>query len=130
EEQLLQRRIVLVTGRLDDDAAAKAALLVLDARADRPIELHLDSSDGVLGAAFVLIDTADTVFDAGGSLPGSNRRAGHRHDLGCRSSRRRAAHAVPPLPAHGAVRRHPRSDRRAEPPTTGTALETLRSPGP
>jgi ATP-dependent Clp protease protease subunit len=63
QEQLFERRIVLVTGRLDDDAAAKAAaaLLVLDARADRPIELHLDSSDGVLDAAFVLIDTAETL---------------------------------------------------------------------
>src|SRR5215510_6905733 len=47
QEELFERRIVLVTGRLDDDAAAKAAaaLLSLDARADRPIELHLDSSD-------------------------------------------------------------------------------------
>jgi ATP-dependent Clp protease, protease subunit len=63
QEQLFERRIVLVTGRFDDDAAAKttAALLALDARADRPIELHLDSPDGSLGAAFVLIDTADTL---------------------------------------------------------------------
>jgi ATP-dependent protease ClpP protease subunit len=39
QEQLFERRIVLVTGRLDDDAAAKAAatLLALDARGDRPI---------------------------------------------------------------------------------------------
>ena len=58
QEQLFERRIVLVTGRLDDDAAAKAAaaLLALDARGDRPIELHLDSSDSALGAAFVLIE--------------------------------------------------------------------------
>ncbi len=66
QEQLFERRIVLVTGRLDDDAAAKAAaaLLVLDARGDRPIELHLDSPDGALGAAFVLIDAADTLRSA------------------------------------------------------------------
>ncbi|HYS17929.1 MAG TPA: ATP-dependent Clp protease proteolytic subunit [Candidatus Binatia bacterium] len=59
QEQLFERRIVLVTGRLDDDVAAKAAavLLAMDARGDRPIELHLDSPDGALGAAFVLIDT-------------------------------------------------------------------------
>jgi len=63
QEQLFERRIVLVTGRLDDDAATKAAaaLLALDARGDRPIELHLDSPDGALGAAFALIDTADTL---------------------------------------------------------------------
>src|SRR2546422_10375174 len=63
EEQLFERRIVLVTGRLDDDAATKAgaALLALAAGGDRPIELHLDSPDGALGAVFVLIDTADTL---------------------------------------------------------------------
>jgi len=66
QEQLFERRIVLVTGRLDDDAAAKAAaaLLALDADGDRPIELHLDSPDGALGAAFVLIDTADKLRSA------------------------------------------------------------------
>lgn len=66
QEQLFERRIVLVTGRLDDDAAAKtaAALLALDAGGDRPIDLHLDSPDGDLGAAFVLIDTADSLRSA------------------------------------------------------------------
>lgn len=61
QEQLFERRIVLVTGRFDDDAAAKAAaaLVALDAGGDRPVELHLDSPDGGLGAAFVLMDTAD-----------------------------------------------------------------------
>jgi ATP-dependent Clp protease protease subunit len=60
-EELFERRIVLVTGRLDDAAAATAAaaLVALDAREDRPIELHLDSPDGELGAAFALIDVAD-----------------------------------------------------------------------
>jgi len=63
QEQLFARRIVLVTGRLDDDAAAKtaAALLALDAGGDQPIEVHLDSPDGALEAAFVLIDTADAL---------------------------------------------------------------------
>src|SRR6266498_3932645 len=66
QEQLFERRIVLLTGRLDDGAAAKAAaaLLALDARGERPIELHLDSPDGALGAAFVLIDTADMLRSA------------------------------------------------------------------
>jgi ATP-dependent Clp protease, protease subunit len=61
QEQLFERRIVLVTGQLDDGAAAKAAaaLLALDAGGERPIELHLDCPDGALGAVFVLIDTAD-----------------------------------------------------------------------
>jgi ATP-dependent Clp protease, protease subunit len=66
QEQLFERRIVLVTGRLDDAAAVKAAaaLLSLDASGSVPIELHLDSPDGELGAAFVLIDTADTLRSA------------------------------------------------------------------
>src|SRR2546422_245685 len=97
-EQLFERRIVLVTGRLDDDAAAKAAaaLLALDARGDRPIELHLDSSDSALGAAFVLIDTADTlrsalrVFCRGqiggpaiGVIPAADHRASSPRSLVC-----------------------------------------------
>jgi ATP-dependent Clp protease, protease subunit len=61
QAKLFERRIVLVTGRLDDDVAAEAvaALTTLDASGDKPIELHLDSADGTLEAAFVLIDTLD-----------------------------------------------------------------------
>jgi ATP-dependent Clp protease, protease subunit len=61
QEKLFERRIVLVTGRLDADLAAEAAaaLLTLDATGDEPIELHVDSPDGTLEAAFVLIDTID-----------------------------------------------------------------------
>jgi ATP-dependent Clp protease protease subunit len=59
QEQLFDRRIVMLAGRLDEDAAARAAaaLTALDAAGDRPIELHLDCADAALGAAFVLIDT-------------------------------------------------------------------------
>jgi ATP-dependent Clp protease protease subunit len=89
EEQLFERRIVLLTGRLEDDAAAKAAaaLLALDALGDRPIELHLDSPDGTLVAAFVLIDTANTLRSAlrvlcrgqiGGAAIGVVAAADHR----------------------------------------------------
>ena len=61
QEKLFERRIVLVTGRLDADLAAEAAaaLMTLDAIGDEPIELHLDSPDGTLESAFVLIDTLD-----------------------------------------------------------------------
>jgi ATP-dependent protease ClpP protease subunit len=66
QEQLFERRIVLVTGHLDDGAAARAAaaLLALDAGGEQPIDLHLDSPDGALGAAFVLIDTAEMLRSA------------------------------------------------------------------
>ena len=50
QEKLFERRIVLVTGRLDAELAAEvaAALTTLDAIGDEPIELHLDSPDGTL----------------------------------------------------------------------------------
>src|SRR5262245_2105369 len=60
-ERLFERRIVLVAGRLDDALATRAAaeLLSLDAAGAAPIELHVDSRDGTLEAAFVLIDALD-----------------------------------------------------------------------
>ena len=60
-EKLFERRIVLVTGRLDDELAAEAAAAVttLDATGDQPIDLHLDSPGGILESAFVLVDTLD-----------------------------------------------------------------------
>lgn len=55
---LFARRIVLLTGRLDDAVAARAAaeLRSLEAAGEEPIELSVDSPDGTLEAAFVLID--------------------------------------------------------------------------
>jgi ATP-dependent Clp protease, protease subunit len=60
-EQLFHRRIVLVTGYLDDALAGEtaAALVSLDALGDAPIDVHLDCADGTLEAAFVLIDVLD-----------------------------------------------------------------------
>ncbi|HWN91627.1 MAG TPA: ATP-dependent Clp protease proteolytic subunit [Verrucomicrobiae bacterium] len=61
QEKLFERRIVLIMGRLDDDAAAEAAaaLMSLEGTGDTPIELHLDSHDGTLESAFIVIDTID-----------------------------------------------------------------------
>jgi ATP-dependent Clp protease, protease subunit len=58
---LLERRIVLVSGDLDDALAGRAAaeVMMLDARGDDPIELRLDSGGGSIDAAFTLIDTID-----------------------------------------------------------------------
>ena len=58
-ETLYERRIVLVTGRLNDAVAARAtaALVGLDATGEHDDRLQVDSSDGTLEAAFVLIDT-------------------------------------------------------------------------
>jgi ATP-dependent Clp protease protease subunit len=59
DAQLFERRIVTLTGPLDDGAATRAAgaLTALDAGSAEPIELHLDSPDGALGATFLVIDT-------------------------------------------------------------------------
>jgi len=61
QEKLFERRIVLITGHLDDAAAAESAaqLATLGATSEEPIEIHLDSPDGTIEAAFVLIDTLD-----------------------------------------------------------------------
>ena len=91
QEKLLERRIVLVTGWLDAGLAAEAsaALMTLDAIGDEPIELHLDSPDGTLESAFVLIDTLDLLHatlrahcrgQVGG--PGHRCRGGHGPPLG------------------------------------------------
>jgi len=57
--KLFERRILLVTGHLDDAVAteAVAALLSMDASSGEPIEIHLNSPDGTLEAVFALIDT-------------------------------------------------------------------------
>ena len=63
QEKLFERRIVFVTGRLDDALAAQAAaqIMTLDAAGDDPIDIVLDSGDGTLEAAFALIDVVDAV---------------------------------------------------------------------
>jgi ATP-dependent Clp protease protease subunit len=61
QEKLFERRIVFVTGRLDDALAGQVAaqLMALEASSDEPIDVFVDSGDGTLEAAFVLIDVID-----------------------------------------------------------------------
>ena len=61
QEKLFERRIVFVTGRLDDAVASQAAaqIMTLDASGDAPIDVILGCADGTLDAAFVLIDVLD-----------------------------------------------------------------------
>ena len=61
QEKLFERRMVFVTGRLDDALAGQVAaqIMALDATGNAPIDLFLDSGDGTLAAAFVLIDVID-----------------------------------------------------------------------
>ena len=130
QEKLFERRIVLVTGRLDDDIAveAAAALMALDAAADRPIELHLDSPDGTLEAAFILIDAIDQLRgtlrvqcrgQVGGPAIGVAAAADHRS--AAPHTRFRLSQPI------GAVCRDAGSDRRAQPAAAGAALATPRA---
>jgi ATP-dependent Clp protease protease subunit len=63
QEKLFERRIVFVTGTLDDARAAQAAaqIMALDASGDEPIDVVLASGDGTLEGAFALIDVLDAV---------------------------------------------------------------------
>jgi len=60
-DRLLERRIVLATGRLDDAMATELAarLMYLDGIGDDPVELRYSCSDGDLGAAIAVADTVE-----------------------------------------------------------------------
>src|SRR2546421_7779136 len=66
QEKLFERRIVFVTGRLDDVLAGQAAaqIMTLDATGDDPIDVVLSSADGTLEAAFMLIDVVGAAHAA------------------------------------------------------------------
>jgi ATP-dependent Clp protease protease subunit len=59
--QMLEARVVLAHGVLDDDLATRVAteLMTLDAGGDAPVRLMLNSGGGSLSAAFTLIDVID-----------------------------------------------------------------------
>ncbi len=59
QAQMFERRVVLLTGRLDDLLATALAtqLMTLDGLGDEGIRLHLNSAEGSLTAALTLMDT-------------------------------------------------------------------------
>jgi ATP-dependent Clp protease protease subunit len=61
QERLFARRLVLLSGYLDDAAATRAVaeLLTLDAAGDEPIDLSLNCPDSTLEAAVMLMDTLE-----------------------------------------------------------------------
>jgi ATP-dependent Clp protease protease subunit len=61
--QLMERRIVLAQGTLDATLATRlcAQLLTLDAEGDEPIQFHLHSPDGEVGAALTVVDALDAL---------------------------------------------------------------------
>jgi len=62
-QRLLERRIVLVSGILDDEAAARlsAQLLTLDAEGDKPIRLELQNLRAELPAALTVMGILDVL---------------------------------------------------------------------
>ncbi|MEU8820982.1 ATP-dependent Clp protease proteolytic subunit [Actinoplanes sp. NPDC048796] len=94
EERLFDQRIVLIRGPLTPEGATgiAAALLTLDAAGPEPVQLHVASSGGELGAALSVIDVIDSMAapvhgvvtsEAGGAvvavLAAAERRAAYRH---------------------------------------------------
>ncbi|MDY7088943.1 ATP-dependent Clp protease proteolytic subunit [Paractinoplanes brasiliensis] len=94
EEKLFDQRIVVVRGQLTSEAATgtAAALLTLDAAGPAPVQLHLASQAGELGAALSILDVIDSMAapvhaivtsQAGGAvvalLAAAERRAAYRH---------------------------------------------------
>lgn len=61
QQRLFENRIVLLHGIVDREAATRLTgqLLALDAAAQRPIRLHIDSPSADLTAALLLADTLD-----------------------------------------------------------------------
>lgn len=59
--RLFDRRIVLLSGTLDDESANRAGLelMTLDATGDEAVALHVDSGDGTVDAALALMDVID-----------------------------------------------------------------------
>lgn len=59
--RMFERRVVVVSGPLDDQAAGHAAmeLMTLDASGDDPIHLQIDSPGGSLDAALALMDVVE-----------------------------------------------------------------------
>jgi ATP-dependent Clp protease protease subunit len=59
--QLWERRVVLLSGELDDAAATQASteLMTLDASGDGPVTLQVDGGGGTLSAALMVVDVID-----------------------------------------------------------------------
>jgi len=60
---LFDRRVVLLSGRLDAETMNRAAaeLMTLDALGDEPIELQIDCAEGELEAALSLMDVIELI---------------------------------------------------------------------
>ena len=139
-DRLLSRRIVLLSGRMDQEVstATVARLMLLDADSGEPVDLHLSCPDGDLGASLVLAEaidllrapvTAVLLGNVGGAVVAVVAAADRRqrrsrgrpslHPIGRRELRRRPA----------APGRRPGRSRRRAPRRPGAAAARRRGPG-
>jgi ATP-dependent Clp protease, protease subunit len=96
EDRLLEQRIVMAGGLLDDALANRVAaqLMLVDSRAGRPIQLHLACPQSELDASLALADAIDMVSapvhatvrgtlggPAVAALCAAAQRSAHRHSL-------------------------------------------------
>ncbi|BFU45923.1 ATP-dependent Clp protease proteolytic subunit [Krasilnikovia sp. MM14-A1004] len=94
EERLFDQRIVMLRGPLTGQSATgiAAALLTLDAAGPAPVQVHMASSGGELGAALSIVDVIDAMTapvhavvtgEAGGAvlavLAAAHTRVAYRH---------------------------------------------------
>jgi ATP-dependent Clp protease protease subunit len=95
-DRLLEQRVIVVGGRLDDSVASRVAaqLLLLDARETTPIALHLACTDADLEPSLALAGAVDLVESpvhaiVRGTIRGpavavlcaAHQRAAHRHTM-------------------------------------------------
>ena len=61
QRRLFDRRMVLLSGPLDDEVANRVgvSLMTLDATGDSAVQLQIDSGDGTVDAALALMDIVD-----------------------------------------------------------------------
>ncbi len=138
-ERLLDQRVVALAGELDDDAVnrAVAALALLDASGDDPVELRLSGVSADLDATLPIVDALD-LMGAPVHATALGRLTGPAVALLAVADHRVAgAHAVLHLCEPTIAARHPRArgrglGRRADPPAArpaGAARRRLQSPG-
>jgi ATP-dependent Clp protease protease subunit len=96
EHRLLEERVVVVDGHLDDEKANRVAaqLLLVGRRNRRPLELHLSCGSSDLAASLLLADTVDLLAapvhavvrgtlrgPANAVLCAAAKRSAHRHAM-------------------------------------------------
>ena len=143
ERALLDRRIILLSGRIDHQRASDAAatMMTLDALGDDPVELRLNADSDSLDVAFALIDTIDVLAvqvnatvasTVGGTMAGVLAVCSHRRigTLGRIHLREPTADCDVPIRAATSVWDIPTAMRRATRASPSARRRRAMSPKP